>query len=235
MAGKKYRRDCIFSYVAERRDMNLDGTLKSLGEHRIEHVVEAFGAHVPDTLASREAQRNAAVAMVISERPRVGLSALLIQRSEHPRDPWSGQMAFPGGRFEPYDRSLDAAARRETLEEVGLELTAEMLLGRLSDVSGGRLSMHRLAVSPFVFPCPDPPELRPNYEVAGTVWVPLEYLGDPAHIEPYVFPEDPMKRAFPSWSYEGYTIWGLTYRIIANYLGLFGVAIPGEPEVTDVE
>lgn len=209
--------------------------MKSLGDHQLEAIHRALGVHIPDTGPSKEAVRNAAVAMVISNVEDRGLSALFIKRAEHPNDPWSGQMAFPGGRFEPYDKSLDAAARRETLEEVGLELTDEMLIGRLSDVTGGRLSIHNLAVSAFVFHHPGPFELKPNYEVAETVWVPLSHLGDPAMIQPYVFPKDPMKREFPSWVYEGYTIWGLTYRIIASYLRLFGVEIPGEADVTDVE
>ncbi|MCH8204370.1 MAG: CoA pyrophosphatase [Candidatus Hydrogenedentes bacterium] len=215
--------------------MALEDTEKLLGEQRIEDVYRALDAHIPDTGPSKAATRNAAVAMVISEQGDRGLSALFIQRAEHPNDPWSGQMALPGGRSEPCDPSLDAAARRETREEVGLELTEEMLIGRLSDISGGRLSMHGLAVSPFVFHHPGPAGLTPNYEVAATVWVPLSHLGDPANIQPYVFPRDPEQREFPSWQYEGYTIWGLTYRIIGNYLRLFGVEIPGEVDVTDVE
>ncbi len=215
--------------------MTLHQSMKSLGEHRFADAAAALAGHIPDTAASRESIRNAAVAMVLCERPEHGLSALFIRRADHPDDPWSGQMAFPGGRFEPYDRTLVRAAIRETREEVGLSLTQDMLLGRLSDVSGGRLSLHRLAVSPFVFFVPTQPELRPNYEVANTVWVPMSYLGDPANIQPYVFPLDPEKREFPAWQFEGYTIWGLTYRIIANYMRLFDVDIPGEPLVTLVE
>jgi len=215
--------------------MAMGGLVKSLGGHSVSDATVALARHVPDIAASREASRNAAVAMVLNDRPGQGLSALFIQRAQHPDDPWSGQMAFPGGRFEPYDKTLVRAAMRETREEVGLALTQDMLLGRLSDVSGGRLSMHRLAVSPFVFHLPGEPETKPNYEVANTVWVPLTHLGDPANIAPYVFPQDPEKREFPAWHYEGYTIWGLTYRIIANYLRLFDVTIPGEPVVTAVE
>jgi 8-oxo-dGTP pyrophosphatase MutT (NUDIX family) len=215
--------------------MTLDQSMKTLGDHRFADAAAALAAHIPDTSASREAIRNAAVAMVLSDHPENGLSTLFIRRADHPDDPWSGQMAFPGGRFEPYDRTLVRAAIRETREEVGLSLTQDMLLGRLSDVSGGRLSMHRLAVSPYVFFVPEPPELRPNYEVANTVWVPMSYLGDPANIQPYVFPLDPEKREFPAWQFDGYTIWGLTYRIIANYMRLFEIEIPGEPLVTLVE
>lgn len=215
--------------------MSANQIQQALEQHTLEEVVAALAAHVPDTTASRDAIKNAAVAMVLSEHPGNGLSALFIQRAQHPDDPWSGQMAFPGGRFEPYDESLVRAAMRETREEVGLPLTEQHALGRLSDVSGGRLDLHHLAVSPFVFHAPQPFEIRHNYEVADTVWVPLTYLGDPANIEPYVFPADPLKREFPSWNYEGYIIWGLTYRIIANYLRLFDVHIPHEPQLTNVE
>lgn len=215
--------------------MTTGSSAKSLIGHSVNDATVALARHVPDIAASREASRNAAVAMVLNDRPGQGLSALFIQRAQHPDDPWSGQMAFPGGRYEPYDKTLVRAAIRETREEVGLALTQEMCLGRLSDVSGGRLTIHRLAVSPFVFHLPGEPALKPNYEVANTVWVPLTHLGDPSNIVPYVFPPDPEKREFPAWTYDGYTIWGLTYRIIANYLRLFDVAIPGEPKVTEVE
>lgn len=212
--------------------MGMEAAAEGLGEHRIEDVYHALGAHVPDMGPSKVAARTAAVAMVLNDQAGLGLSALFIKRAEHPDDPWSGQMAFPGGRFEPHDKSLDAAARRETLEEVGVELAEDMLIGRLSDVTGGRLTAQNLSVSPFVFDHPGPIELKPNYEVADTVWVPLAYLGDPANIQPYLFPLDPTGRGFPSWQYEGYTIWGLTYRIVASYLHLFGVTIPGEGDAT---
>jgi len=215
--------------------MATSGSMRSIGAHSLSDAAAAMARHIPDTAASRDAIRNAAVAMVLNDRPGQGLSALFIQRAEHPDDPWSGQMAFPGGRFEPFDKTLVRAAIRETREEVGLALTPDMALGRLSDVTGGRLNIHRLAVSPFVFHLPGEPQVKHNYEVANTVWVPLSFLGDPANITPYVFPADPGKREFPSWHYEGYTVWGLTYRIIANYLRLFDVEIPGEPVVTAVE
>ncbi|NNL85157.1 MAG: NUDIX domain-containing protein, partial [Myxococcales bacterium] len=47
---------------------------------------------------------------------------LFIERARHPDDPWSGHMALPGGRLDPVDASLRAAAERETREEVGVEL-----------------------------------------------------------------------------------------------------------------
>jgi 8-oxo-dGTP pyrophosphatase MutT (NUDIX family) len=204
-------------------------------EWHIPTIEEALTAHIPDTKPSKNANRNAAVAMILADQPDHGLSALFIQRAEHPEDPWSGQMAMPGGRYEPFDKTLDQAAIRETLEEVGVDLSDAAQLGRLSDIYGGRLTTHRLAVSPFVFHMDHLPEVTPNYEVADTVWVPLSFMGSPENVSPYIFHRDPSGREFPSFNYEGYPIWGLTYRILSSFYELFGISHPGEVEVTDVE
>ena len=208
---------------------------RSIGEYTISDIERILAADSPDIAPSEHAERNAAVAMILRESPAGRLETLFIQRAEYPGDPWSGHMAFPGGRHESHDPSLPAAARRETFEEVGLQLEEDMELGRLPDIYGGRLKEYSLAVSPFVYHHPNPPELVLNHEVADAVWVPLDYLGDPQNIVPYSVPIDPFHRDFPSFQYESYTIWGLTYRILANYFSLFGVNLPGEPEVTDVE
>jgi len=204
-------------------------------EWRIPPIEDALLAHVPDTEPSKNANRNASVAMILADQAEHGLCALFIKRAEHPRDPWSGQMAMPGGRYEPFDNTLEQAAIRETQEEVGVDLTGASQLGRLSDIYGGRLKSHRLAVSPFVFHMDHVPEVTPNEEVADTVWVPLSFMGKPGNVGPYIFERDPSGREFPSFTYEGYTIWGLTYRILSSFYELFGINHPGEVEVTDVE
>jgi len=198
-------------------------------------IQSALGEHTPNLGPSEKVSRNAAVAMVISEKPTGELASLFIQRAEHPNDPWSGQMAFPGGRVEPEDASINHAAIRETEEEVGLTLDPDMCIGRLSDLYGGRLKEHRLAVSPFVFYHPDPPALTHNYEVANTVWVPLQFMADPANVGPYTFHLDPDSNQFPSFTYQDYTIWGLTFRILSDFYRLFNIDHPGDPIITNVE
>lgn len=205
---------------------------RGIGEYSVEEIAEVLAAHRPDTGPSERAGRHAAVAMVLREGPGGRLETLFIQRSEHPGDPWSGQMAFPGGRRDAQDASVEAAARRETLEEVGIDLAPARRMGRLSDIEGGRLNAFRLSVSPFVFHHPDPPEVTlDRREVADSVWVPLGYLGDVGNVKPYVFPQDSSGRTFPSFQYEGYPIWGLTFRIITSFVRLFGVELPGEPAI----
>ncbi len=162
---------------------------------------------------------SAAVALLI--RPAPGdLDILLMQRQISERDPWSGHMAFPGGRRKPGEEPLDAAIR-ETREEVGADLEREgMLIGQLDDVlpSGGP----RIAVSPFVFAVPEAITITPDpVEVARTVWIPLEHLSNPIsaaehlHIVPG---GDPLR--FPALAYGSHIIWGLTYRMLTQFLGI---------------
>lgn len=205
------------------------------GPLTLRQISAALTALIPNTVPSKEATNKAAVSMILRQGDS-GLETLFIQRAEHPHDPWSGHMAFPGGRKEPLDVSLEAAAIRETKEEVGIRLHSGMQLGRLHDIEGGRLMAHQLAVSAFVFYHPGSPVPAPNsYEVANTVWVPLDFLSHPANVRPYVFDKDPLRREFPAFHYENYVVWGLTYRIISNFVRALGIELPGEPIVTNVE
>ena len=212
-------------------------TSNGTGEiYTIDAVRKLFSTHNPLIDPSERSSRRAAVAMILREGAAGALETLFIQRAEHPQDPWSGHMAFPGGREDEIDESLEAVARRETLEEVGIELLPEMRIGRLDDIAGGRLRPFDLSVSPFVFFYPEPPELKLNHETADAIWVPLGYLGERANIKPYYYPPDPQRRAFPSFQYDGrYTIWGMTFRMLGSFMELFGVDLPKEPVSRDAE
>ena len=200
-------------------------------EFFIEDIRAALEAHEPEAEASEASSRNASVAVVLSEAPMGELAMLFMQRAEHPQDPWSGQMSFPGGGVEAHDDTLMHGAMRETLEEVGLPLEESQCIGRLHDQYRGRLALHELAVSPFVFYCPDPPALVHNEEVADTVWVPLSYMADLVNTVPYQFNCDPERRDFPSFHYQEFTIWGLTYRMIRDFFALLDVELPKDPEL----
>ena len=122
--------------------------------------------------------KQAAVAAVARDTER-GVELLFIRRAERSGDPWSGHMAFPGGRVDPGDADPLAAAVRETREEIDLDLRAHAeLVGELSDVPamahGKPLPM---VVVPFVFAMNTAalPTLNPNHEVQETLWVPLEF------------------------------------------------------------
>ncbi|MDP6186793.1 MAG: NUDIX domain-containing protein, partial [Pseudomonadales bacterium] len=91
------------------------------------------------------------MAVILREHnEQTGQSDLLfIQRANRDGDPWSGQMAFPGGHREAEDPSLLAAAMRETHEEIGVQLHSSHCIGRLND-----LIHPRLHVAGFVFETP---------------------------------------------------------------------------------
>ena len=99
----------------------------------LDEIRAGLHAHVPRELTGR---RRAAVAVALHDASD-GPEALFIERAERFGDPWSGQMAFPGGRVDPGDSGPRAAAERETLEEVGVDLSGAELLGRLGDIDAG--------------------------------------------------------------------------------------------------
>jgi len=201
----------------------------------IHAIRERLATHAPDAAPSLRVKRPASVALVLAPGGK-GLEVLFIRRAEHPEDPWSGHMALPGGGKNPDDADVEAAARREAREEVGLELGPDNLIGRLDDITGGRLEWFDMALSAFVYYLDAPPLLTPcEAEVAETVWVPLDFLMSPENVGEFLWELDPDCRLFPAFHFGHYTIWGLTYRIIANFNALFGVEIPVFEKVTRVE
>lgn len=123
----------------------------------------------------------ASVSLVLRPGPE-DAELLYILRAERAGDPWSGHVAFPGGRREPSDPSVFHTAVRETLEEVGLDLNVHAdYLAPLEDVSAFASRRGRsLVVSPHVFVVDPGASLATNHEVADAFWVPVRRLFEPA-------------------------------------------------------
>jgi 8-oxo-dGTP pyrophosphatase MutT (NUDIX family) len=171
--------------------------------------------------------RYAAVAMVFAG-PESDPELCFIRRAEREGDPWSGHMAFPGGMGEPDDASPRAAAQRETLEEVGLTVRDSHFLAALSRspvIAGGADTGIRLF--PFVFYLGGETEpLRPNREVAEAFWVPLSHILDSAHHVILPLERDGERLDFPSVRYRGHHIWGVTYRVLAQFAEALAHPLP---------
>jgi 8-oxo-dGTP pyrophosphatase MutT (NUDIX family) len=170
----------------------------------------------------------AAVAVILRDGAR-GIEILFIRRAEHPRDPWSGQMAFPGGRSEPGDEDLCATARRETAEEIAVDLaTAGELLGPLDEVRAmARLQPLRLAIAPFVFRLRRRAEVRMSAEVCSVHWLPLDELlgAGPRSTLDYAHEQGTLQ--FPCLRLDEIVIWGLTYRMFMSLAERLGGSEPG--------
>jgi 8-oxo-dGTP pyrophosphatase MutT (NUDIX family) len=151
----------------------------------------------------------AAVAIIINPNDQGG-SVLFIKRTERKGDPWSGQIAFPGGRKSPVDKGLAETAVRETREEVGIELTGHELLGHLPIVT---TRSRRMRVLPFVFQLKSIVNIRVNEEVADAFWVPLGDL-EGLEAESREVRVDQGTLSADSYVVGGRVIWGLTFRII---------------------
>jgi 8-oxo-dGTP pyrophosphatase MutT (NUDIX family) len=173
------------------------------------------------TDAPQPAQKRAAVATILRERSH-GPELLLIRRAEHPRDPWSGHMAFPGGREEPSDLDLLETAIRETQEEVSLDLRSHgQLLGRLDElpaVARGRRT--GLTIAPFVFELTQDVELQHNHEVAEVVWTPLEPMFRGQRATTFAYEISGQQLSLPAHDIQGRIVWGLTYRMLESLFSL---------------
>jgi 8-oxo-dGTP pyrophosphatase MutT (NUDIX family) len=187
----------------------------------IDRLRSALREHDPQRVPVQRIKIRAAVAMVVRER-NSSLEVLLIHRSERRGDPWSGQMAFPGGRIEPTDQSSLHAAIRECREEIAVDLERDAVsLGEMSDSAprghGRRIGM---VIEPHVFELRGEPALQLNDEVQDVVWVPLAFVAERANRSSLLRWRGIIPIWLPCYRYRSYLIWGVTLRILEELLEL---------------
>ena len=193
----------------------------------LDRIRRALRSHTPQLLGPY-ARRRAAVATILRDAGG-GPELLLIERARRTGDPWSGQMGFPGGKLEPGDDSLQAAAIRETEEEVGLRLDSTEQLGQLDDQEGRHAGRPvGLIVSSFVYAVDTEPRLSAGDEVAEAMWIPLAVLLDPARHVEHRHHLDP-ERVYPGirvTDSSRHVVWGMTYRFLDVFFRILGETLP---------
>ena len=181
----------------------------------------ALESHRAIRAEKEERVRRAAVALIFRAGANGAPELLFIKRSEYPGDPWSGQIAFPGGREESSDPTLADTAIRETREETGLDLVRDgTVVGTLDDLRPQTVRLPAVIVRPYVVLLNRFEPLLLSDEVALAFWVPLEAFKDaPSWRDTDVLTRGVQmnRRAF---HHQGHVIWGMTERILAQLLAL---------------
>ena len=128
----------------------------------------------------------------------------------------SGEVSFPGGKWEEADNSLYETALRESNEEINLNIENVTKLGNLNFL----LSRHKIEVNPYVGYLNKFQEFEGNFEIDEIFTVPISFLSDSKNVTYKEFNRKDLKVYIPSWVYNGNHIWGLTAMITADFLNI---------------
>ena len=150
-----------------------------------------------------------------SQVPIPALEVLLILRAERDGDPWSGQVALPGGRRDPVDATLQDTAVRETLEETGIDLAPDgIVLGTVDELRPRTPHLPPIIVTPFVAIVRPDPVVHISDELADAFWAPWSIFSDPTRTD-----ERTIKVRGADWNVASYQVgerivWGMTERML---------------------
>lgn len=184
----------------------------------VEDIASLLKNHAAAPLPASDAVR-AAVAMILRDSPR-GPQVLFVERATYVGDPWSGNVGFPGGKVIDGDSEARLTAERETIEEVGIDLTRCSYLGFLAEIAGAHLPVR---VSCFVYLVPNDCIISLNCEIVDAFWVGLDQLADTRHhcLVPIPFGGEEVPRSGIRLPQAGKPIlWGLTYRLVMEFFRL---------------
>lgn len=160
-----------------------------------------------------EGEDDAKAAVAVIFRVDLGtLMLLLVKRAVVPGDPWSGDMAFPGGKRTPPDEAIMETVAREVLEETGIDIEKGRYLGMMNPVLS---SVRRdMTVAPLVFLLDYVPEIRINEELSSYQWTEFDKLRwrrGRSLVKDF---------DVPVFDVGEERVWGLTYRMLDRLLAM---------------
>ncbi len=165
----------------------------------------------------KRAVRSAVLLLIYpTKESKAGL--VFIQRPQYD-GAHSGQISLPGGRFEPSDSSLEYTALRESYEEIGVPPDKVEVVGKLTDLF---IPPSNFLVSPYIGIIAERPDfVIDKNEVEHIIEVDLEVFFNPQYC---VTKELHLRHGYsiktPCYVINGYTIWGATAMIIAEFVSM---------------
>lgn len=153
-----------------------------------------------------------AAVTVLLHHPEESLEILLVKRASNPSDPWSGQMALPGGRRYFKDNNLRQTVIRETLEETNINLNRCHFLGVMEPKKSEQIP--EISVLPFVYTTQRKPLIKLNEELEQYHWIKLRELSNRK-----IWSKQNLNQV-PAYFIKGNVIWGLTYRILEDLISI---------------
>ena len=201
-------------------DVTVSGSRDSHAHAWVADVRAALDSRVPVRTAV-DGTRRAAVAVILRAGTDGAPEVFFIKRADYAGDPWSGQVAFPGGRHEPADATLADTATRETLEETGIDLVRDgSMLGVLDDLNPVINRLPAIVVTPFVVLLNHTVPLTLSSEVALAFWVPLDALSHAGSWRETQVLARGVNFNARAFDHEGHIIWGMTERMVGQLVSL---------------
>jgi len=136
--------------------------------------------------------------------------------------PHSGQISFPGGRFEAGDKSLKETALREAQEEIGVLASEVEIIGRLTPL---HVDVSNIDVTPYVGVSGKKPVFKTDPgEVDFIIEVKISELFNDDIIQNKIIVIDDYKVEAPGYNIRNNYIWGATAMILSELLDIMGTA-----------
>lgn len=191
--------------------------------YKLSHIIESSSRYqarktlIPFT-------HKASVALILREHNQ-GCELLMLQRAIKAGDPWSGHMAFPGGKQDHKQEASIDTAIRETFEETSINLSNADCLGRLSDLTTRTHNNKGLmTISPWIFQISEKSNIQLNHESQRAIWLPLDTFA-PMRREQFRWPIMELAGKsvainLPCFRYDQAKIWGLSLIMLDEFMDL---------------
>lgn len=204
----------VYKDFIEKLDQRLKGELPA---HEAHQKVMSHRPPLYDLEDKLEKARQSAVLILLY--PHLNdLYTVFIQRTSY-KGVHSGQIAFPGGKYEEEDESLEQTALREAEEEVGVRASQVQTLGKISPIY---VPPSNFLINPFVGFHHERPNFIPEpTEVAGILESPLnDLIGESRLVDHKVKIGDGQVLKVKGFPIQEKIIWGATAMILKEFTEL---------------